>query len=237
MAGGRRLTKPTSARTPSGEAARSRRVQQCRRRFLDFFPEGFRDPTYLETERAYKWAAHQEWQDQLAGALRVLGLNADFTELAQRAVRIEARTNLLFSFEKMAIRDAVKKPGPARAFVAGLAGWLYGGGSQEARFERWCDDLAGLPRRQTRVVSWPIVTAFGFVARPRVHMFLKPNVTRHAAEAYGFPFHYSSTPQWDTYRSLLEFARTVRTDLRDWRPRDMIDVQSFIWVLGSDEYD
>src|SRR4051812_49000407 len=119
------------------------------------------------------------------------GLGADFAELAQRAVRVEARTNLMFSFEKMAIRDAVKGPGPARAFVAGLASWLYGVGSEKARFERWCDDLAVLPRRQTRVVSWPIVTAFGFVARPRFHVFLKPNVTRHAAEAYGFPFRYS----------------------------------------------
>ena len=25
-------------------------------------------------------------------------------------------------------------------------------------------------------------------------------------------------------------------DLRDLRPRDMIDIQSFIWVQGSDEY-
>jgi hypothetical protein len=28
----------------------------------------------------------------------------------------------------------------------------------------------------------------------------------------------------------------VRRDLRDLRPRDMIDLQSFIWVQGSDEY-
>ena len=25
-------------------------------------------------------------------------------------------------------------------------------------------------------------------------------------------------------------------DLRDLRPRDMIDIQSFIWVQGSEEY-
>ena len=28
----------------------------------------------------------------------------------------------------------------------------------------------------------------------------------------------------------------VRPHLRDLRPRDMIDIQSFLWVLGSDEY-
>jgi hypothetical protein len=37
--------------------------------------------------------------------------------------------------------------------------------------------------------------------------------------------------------SLLEFARRVRRDVRDLRPRDFIDIQSFLWVLGSDEYD
>ena len=37
---------------------------------------------------------------------------------------------------------------------------------------------------------------------------------------------------------LLEpsFARTVGRDLADLRPRDMIDIQSFLWVQGSDEY-
>jgi len=37
-----------------------------------------------------------------------------FTEIATRALKIEARTNLLFSFEKMAIRDALKSPTGAR---------------------------------------------------------------------------------------------------------------------------
>jgi len=45
--------------------------------------------------------------------------------------------------------------------------------------------VAGLPRRQTRVLTWPIVTVFGFIAEPTAHIFLKPNVTKRAAEALG----------------------------------------------------
>ena len=41
---------------------------------------------------------------------------------------------------------------------------------------------------------------------------------------------------WGTYRSLLDFAADVRRDQRELHPRDMIDLQSFIWVQGSDEY-
>jgi hypothetical protein len=81
------------------------------------------------------------------------------------------------------------------------------------------------------------VTVFGFIALPETHIFLKPNVTRVAAREYGFDFRYESRPNWDTYSGLLEFAETVRRDQRDLRPRDMIDLQSFIWVQGSDEYE
>lgn len=64
----------------------------------------------------------------------------------------------------------------------------------------------------------------------------EPNVTKIAPEAYGFDFRYQSKPNWDTYSNLLDFAETVRRDLGDVRPRDMIDIQSFLWVQGSDEY-
>jgi hypothetical protein len=144
---------------------------------------------------------------------------------------------MIFSFEKMALRDAVKPPEGAQAFAEGLYEFLHGRGDPARRFERWVDAVAALPRRQTRVLTWPLVTVFGFIAQPREHIFLKPNVTRAAARAYDFPFQYRSRPSWETYASLLEFAARVRRDVRDLRPRDMIDLQSFIWVVGSAEYD
>src|SRR5205823_2677678 len=100
------------------------------------------------------------------------------------------------------------------------------------RFGAWCDAIANLPRRQTRVLAWPVVTVFGFLARPDIHVYPKPTVTRRAAAAYGFDFLYRSRPNAETYASLLDFAATARRDLRDLWPRDMIDVQSFMWVRG-----
>ena len=123
------------------------------------------------------------------------------------------------------------------AFAEGLHDFLHGTGDMERRFTRWVEVVAALPRRQTRVLTWPLVTVFGFIAQPDVHIFLKPTVTRAAARAYGFDFHYASRPAWETYASLLEFAARVRRDQRDLGPRDMIDLQSFIWVQGSDEYE
>jgi len=204
---------------------------------LRFFPEGFRDQTYLEWERDYKEEAHARWVADLGGSeFGALVRAQRFSEIAARAIRIESRTNLLFSFEKMALRDAVRTPLGSRVFSTGLYDFLHGRGSMAARFDRWCAVVGSLPRRQTRVLTWPVVTVFGFIAQPDRHLFLKPNVTRVAAAQYGVEFDYQPRPNWNTYRGLLDLAARVRGDVRDLAPRDMIDLQSFLWVQGSDEY-
>ena len=218
----------------------SKSAAKCRRKFLRFFPAGFADETYLDWERDYKWNAHLAWEEQLAKSeMQRLIKRGDFAEVALRAVRIESRTNLLFSFEKMALRDAVKSLAGARAFATGLYELLHGGGSVQRRFDNWIEVVGALPRRQTRVLTWPLVTVFGFIAQPEHHFFLKPNVTKIAAREYGYDFQYQSRPNWPTYLDLLAFAETVRRDLRaaGLTPRDMIDLQSFLWVQGSDEYE
>jgi len=94
-----------------------------------------------------------------------------------------------------------------------------------------------LPKIQSRVFTHPVVTVFGFIAQPEAHIFLKPKVTQKAAREYNFNFPYRSRPSWEVYSGLLEFARQIKLDLKSLKPRDMIDVQSFIWVNGSGEYD
>ncbi|MFL6520816.1 MAG: hypothetical protein ACJ8NS_11395 [Chthoniobacterales bacterium] len=211
----------------------------CRRKFLRFFPKGFRDETYLEWERDYKWETHQNWEEALnRNEFRRLLDKREYVEIAARAVRTEQRSrhSMIFSFEKMALRDAVKSTAGARTFATGLYDFLHGSGTDEARFIAWREIIASLPRKQTRVLTWPLVTVFGFIAQPDRHIFLKPNVTKIAVAKYGFDFQYQSKPNWETYARLLDFAETIRRDQRDLKPRDMIDLQSFIWVQGSDEY-
>ena len=112
-------------------------ARRCRRKFLAYFPDAFRDEHYLESERSFKWRAHRQWAEQLGreefADLLAKGMHR---EIAMRAVRIEARTILLFSFEKMALRDAVGTPAGARAFAEGLYVWLYGRGPERERFAR-----------------------------------------------------------------------------------------------------
>jgi hypothetical protein len=212
-------------------------VRRCRAKFLRYYPKGFSDPDYVDLERGYKWAAHRRWKTELSRSIFEGFLESkNYNEIAARAVAIESRTNLLFSFEKMALRDGIKSPGGARTFSQGLYTLLYGSETFEDRFNEWIRTLGTLPRRQTRVLTWPVLTVMGFLAQPSVHVYLKPTVTKKAAGRYGFEFQYESRPSWETYASLLKFSRTVRRDIRDMKPRDMIDIQSFLWVQGSDEY-
>ena len=207
------------------------------RRFLRFFPGGFADETYLDWERNYKAAASRAWAQRLSLPQFHRMLSTEqFRDIAAEAIRIEARTNLLFSFEKMALRDATRSATGARRFAEGLYDLLHGAGHIGERFARWIATIAALPRRQTRVLTWPVATVFSFIAQPTRHLFLKPNVTRIAAVRYGVDFAYNPRPTWETYQNLLRFARRVRNDVRDLRPRDLIDIQSFLWVQGSDEY-
>src|SRR3954464_4072428 len=100
---------------------------RCRRQFELFYPDGFLDETYLVAERSFKERAHLEWQAELGPApFRKLLARGEFRQIADPAVRIESHTNLLFSFEKMALRDAVKSPAGARLFSLELYNFLYG---------------------------------------------------------------------------------------------------------------
>jgi hypothetical protein len=234
----------SAAGRASSRAAKESKIAEgalrCRRKFLRFFPGGFRDETYIEWERSYKWETHERWKEALnRDEFRSLLQRRRFAEIANRAVRVEQRSrySMIFSFEKMALRDAVKSEAGARAFSEGLYDFLHGAGSMERKFTRWVEVVAGLPRKQTRVLTWPLVTVFGFIAKPDEHIFLKPNVTKVAAREYGFDFQYKSRPSWETYANYLEFAETIRRNQRDLGPRDMIDIQSFMWVQGSDEYE
>lgn len=215
----------------------SKARKQCIKKFLHYFKKGYRDQTYIAWERQYKLDAHLQFQHELNKRdYSTLLKEKRYEEIASLAVRTESKTNLLFSFEKMALRDAVKSPEGAQAFATGLYEYVYGKGSLKQRFENYVEVVSTLPRKQTRVLTWPLLTVFGFLANPTEHIFLKPRVTRIAAEKYQFDFHYASRPNWDTYQSLLDFAEQVRMDTADLHPSDYIDLQSFIWVMGSDEY-
>jgi hypothetical protein len=138
-----------------------------------------------------------------------------FAEIAAHAVRIESRTNLLFSF---------RKNGPARrGEVRGRRALVRRGPLRSS-----------LRRRRVRGKVHALASSSrGAAAKADASSHL---ADRAAACKYGFDFQYKSKPSWNTYNSLLNFAEVVGRDLYEMKPEDRIDIQSFIWVQRSGEY-
>ena len=74
-----------------------------------------------------------------------------------------------------------------------------------------------------------------FLWRPEEHMFLKPEVTKDFAArvAHRFAMDYQARLDFSVYESLLDLVSKTAAELAQLKPRDRIDVQSFIWVVGD----
>jgi hypothetical protein len=217
----------------------SRALAKHRRRFLRFFPKAFRDQRYLEWEHAYKWRSHELWKELLNEAeyKKLLELR-NYSEIASRALRVEQKTvpPFLFSFEKMALRDALRTEYGAEIFSEALFNLLHGKDALKERFIEWIVAVGDLPRKQSRVLSWPNLTFFPFIAQPTKHIIMKPSAMRVAAAELGYDLQYSSKPSFTTYERLLELAELVREGIADLKPRNYHDLQTFLYVIGSAEY-
>ena len=220
--------------------ADSRHALRCRRKFLRFFPGGFDDPTYLDWERGYKWQTHERWQQALGKReFRSLLRRNDHREIAARAVRVEqqSRHSMIFSFEKMALRDATKSSFGCKAFAEGLYDFLHGARSLESRFIHWVEVVGALAAAADE--SADLAARDGV----RVHRAARnahlPQAARHACRGPRIRLRFSVfVPTQLEYlrRSSGIAVNACRRDQRRLKPRDMIDIQSFIWVQGSDEY-
>ena len=105
----------------------SKQRARCIKKFLYYFAEGFTGKKYVAWERDYKWNAHIAWKENLhKKEYERLLAEKDFLEIARRSVWLESRMNLLFSFVKMVLRDAVKANESAKMFAEGLFEYVYG---------------------------------------------------------------------------------------------------------------
>jgi len=197
-------------------------------RFLERFPQGFYGDRFTKEERDYKVRAHQLAQDLLSKSemARLLAAN-DWGEVCRRALRVSNATNLIFPNEKMALKDGLEVPSNQQAFAIALFNLLYGDDDLKLRFEKYTDILEGIG-----AAKWTIATYFLFIVYPKEYMFLKPIVTQNAADISGFEIHYRPDLNWRTYASVLAFANYLKAELVRFSPRDMIDIQSFMWCIS-----
>ena len=196
------------------------------------FPLSFVDPEYRKHERDYKWEAHCRVAEEL---LSVHGRRIVAKEPSDALVntlnKLIHRTNLLATQEIMALNDAFKDQQAARKFAEAVLKFVDE--NSEQAFSGLVEATGSLPAvpGRARVLTWPVVTILPFLAKPDCHMFLKPMQTQRVAKAFSFDLLYSPYPKWATYDRLLKLSDQLLKRLRPLGARDLIDVQSFMWVV------
>ncbi len=106
----------------------------------------------------------------------------------------------------------------------------------EAVLAPYFETVCALPAHRGPVAKWTVATIIPFLAQPHRHMFLKPEITKKAADSLGFELNYRPEPNWLTYKCLLRMAEIYGEKLAGLKPRDLIDVHSFLYVVCGEGY-
>lgn len=198
------------------------------------YPEwdGFDYPSFVDDEIDYKQAAASK-------ARALLGRNAFAQLLEQEAWdeifgRIETvaqATNLLFTRIPregdlaLLYSDQLDRAEMARR----LYELLHTRTPIYDRLDDFFDYLlaSNLPHR------WPLPTYLLFLLQPHNEMFVKPSVAKWFLQFIGIGEKYSSSPTVETYTAIRKNAHALKGHLASYGPRDMIDIQSLIWVAAQ----
>lgn len=194
--------------------------------FLRAFPDGFYDSFFEFDERSYKIKAHEKAKEMLGRDLLRSQIDASqFSAVGESAKKIFI--NLIFPNEGMAFSSFLKAGDNARKFGPRFFALLYGDD-----FDVAFDDMVEL-LAPAGAAKWTILTYWPFILFPDRHMFMKPEVAQTAAHRLGEDFGYESRPSSRVYNRYLSFARRMREEIASLKPRDNIDVQTFMYAVGK----
>jgi Protein of unknown function (DUF3553) len=206
-------------------------LQTSKEMFLRAYPDGFYDQGYLKSERNHKVAAHELALSLIScEQLEALIGQKDYEEIGKRALKVANATNLIFPNEKLALKNGLKNSENMVLFSESLYQLLYGKEDVAERFISFARTLMAV-----KAAKWTLLSYFLFIVCPEKYIFLKPAVTRLAAEISAFEINFRPDLNWQTYKSVLDFSEYFRAELKDLHPRDMIDIQSFMWRIGPDQ--
>jgi hypothetical protein len=208
-----------------------RSLPESIQRFLKEYAGGFYGEKFARNERDYKMNAHRLMRELLdKDGFKALLAKADHDEICRRALKVVNSTNLIFPNEKMALKDGLNSSEDKRRFSETLYSHLFGESDLEKRFMELCDLLY-----EMKAGKWTTATYFLFFLFPERYMFIKPTITKNSADICAFDIRYRPELNWVTYEAVLRFSQFLKDALVDLKPRDMIDVQSFMWCIRPDK--
>ncbi len=205
-------------------------------RFTHSFPLAFADPAYVAGEkgrgdRAFRWRrAHLAYVEAFGEGRGERLLDAgDVAGLVERMLKVERIVRTLHrDAEKTSFDAGFANPVAARGFFAALFDLVAAEGPDRAKFEALATATAALAPAAAPESRWPAITLLPFVARPDVHMLLRPHFACDVSERLGLELAYDAEPNWHTYVSLLKGCEQLLEKLRPLGARDHVDVEAFM---------
>lgn len=221
-------------------------IEKARELFSKVYPRGFDDPLYhdmLRGERAYKVEAHRRF---------VTAMSAGLASLPERPAEIRAALWGIYHGSDTKVVPALNLMHPrweAPAFFEALEdeAWAaeflrtalsFSADPNTGTFAAYSSLLEKMPGKVASLTGkWPYLTWLPFVAAPDKHMMVRPSVTDGFASAAGFDIRYDAEANWQTYDRILVMSAKLLGDLErlgltlSGRKLDMIDLQSFEWVV------
>ncbi|MBF0234081.1 MAG: DUF3553 domain-containing protein [Desulfamplus sp.] len=202
-------------------------IAQATQYFLKLLPGGFYEENFIDKEREYKIKAHNLSIELLNKDIIIeLIQKKEYQEISKRALKVVGATNLIFKNEIMSLNDGLKRYDSQEVFANRLYDLLFGNDKLQNRFEAFSRVL-----EEIEAAKWTTASYFLFIHFPEEYMFLKPTVTQKVSELCGFEINYKPQLNWLTYSSVLKFSNYLKAALSELQPRDMIDVQSFMWCI------
>ncbi len=194
----------------------------------------FRDPRFEEQEIDYKQAAIELARQELSkGALEHHLANADGDQQIITKLRSVAQATNLLYLTQPSKGDIALLYETAKEFQGELCrevfSLLHGEGDSPDRLDRF---VAWQTNRGLKP-KWTFPTYYLFLLRPDQDIFVKPAATKKVISHLGLELDLSPPPTGAAYRRLLAISKGLIQSLEDRGARDMLDIQSMIWVCNQ----
>jgi len=230
--------------------------EKLKRRFLErmvgfeSFPTAGPDSNYAIQERNYKDELAQIFREGLESRLRSksssdlenVQLADDIQAFLRRKLVSSGKPQNLLGWRDYDFFNQIDDAKKTR-FVSMLRDVLYGVGETGERIERFTanavDIFAGTAFKVIPAWTRTFPTFFLMIAFPETEIFVKTRPFKSVAQIMGWAPSKSRLFDKEQYERAMRLSAVVQRALEEWgwEPRDMIDVQSFIWVTTAKGYD
>ena len=193
--------------------------------------KGFDDERFVADEITYKRSTVDLARELLAKEeLSWLIGEKNFGELNERIERVGKDNNLLYNSVPTSgdLRILYNENANREAFYDAFLSLIHEKGKGEERLARFVEVLKGLGIK----CYWSFPTYFMFIIDPENEFFVKPSVAKWFLEMTGNK--YSSQVDAQMYKTLKEEAKRLQDEMNQYNPKNLIDIQSAIWVAYSE---